>query len=80
VRTCGASDLSRVRLVRIANTLHLGDLWISEALVDEARANPAITVLGEPEPMRLDEDTDRAGPHLDPLPPRGRGGRDEGVL
>ncbi len=55
VKTSGARDLSRVRLVRVRNTLHLGDLWISEALLDEARANPAITVLGEPQPMRFDE-------------------------
>jgi uncharacterized protein (DUF362 family) len=54
VKTCGATDLSRVRLVRIPNTLHLGELWISEALVPEARANPAITVHGEPGPLQLD--------------------------
>jgi hypothetical protein len=56
VKTCGVTDRARVRLVRIRNTLHLADLWISEALLDDARANPAITVLGEPEAMRFDDD------------------------
>lgn len=46
VKTCGARDLARVRLVRIPDTLHLRDLWISEALVDEARAHPAVEVVG----------------------------------
>lgn len=54
VKTCGARDRSRVRLVRVRNTLHLGDLWISEALLDEARGNPAITVRGAPRPMSFD--------------------------
>jgi lactate racemase-like protein len=54
VKTCGARDRERVRLVRVRNTLHLGDLWISEALLGEARANPDLTVLGEPQPMRFD--------------------------
>jgi hypothetical protein len=54
VKTCGAPDRARVRLARIRNTLHLGELLVSEALLDEARANPALTVLGEPEPMRFD--------------------------
>jgi lactate racemase-like protein len=56
VKTCGAKDRTRARLVRVHNTLRLGDLWISEALLDEARANHAVTVLGEPQPMRFDED------------------------
>lgn len=56
VKTCGARDLSRVRLVRIRDTLHLGELWISEALLAEARANPALTVEGEPHELAFDAD------------------------
>lgn len=55
VKTCGAPDRARVRLVRVRNTLHLADLWIAESLVPEAQANPAIELRGEPEPMRFDE-------------------------
>jgi hypothetical protein len=54
VKTCGARDPTRVRLVRIPNTLHLAELWISESLLDEARANPAMTLCGEPRPMQFD--------------------------
>jgi Lactate racemase N-terminal domain len=56
VKTCGARDLTRVRLVRIPNTLHLAEIWISEALLDEARAHPAITLCGEPRPMQFGGD------------------------
>jgi hypothetical protein len=55
VKTCGARDLTRVRLVRIPNTLHLGEIWISESLLDEARGNPAVTVCGEPRAMTFDD-------------------------
>jgi hypothetical protein len=54
VKTCGARDLARVRLVRIADTLHLRDVWLSEALVDEARANPAVELVGPPRELTFD--------------------------
>jgi hypothetical protein len=56
VKTSGAKDQSRVRLVRVKNTLHLGEIWISEALLDDAKANSAITVTGQLEPMRFDDE------------------------
>jgi hypothetical protein len=56
VKTCGVRDLARVRLVRIPDTLHLGELWISEALVDEARANPAVELVGPPRALTFDAD------------------------
>ncbi len=55
IKTCNSRDRSRVRLVRLRDTLHLDEIWISEALLDEARSNPAVTVCGEPEAMRFDE-------------------------
>jgi hypothetical protein len=51
IRTCNAPDLSRVRLVRIPNTLHLQEIWISESLLAEARQRDDIEILGEPEAM-----------------------------
>jgi hypothetical protein len=54
IKTCNARDLSKLRLVRIQDTLHIEEFWISESLLDEAIANPAITVCGELEPMRFD--------------------------
>ncbi|QDR82562.1 lactate racemase domain-containing protein [Sporomusa termitida] len=55
VKTCNARDLSKVRLVRIKDTLHLGEILISEALLPAAMANPAIEVRGEPAAMIFDE-------------------------
>jgi hypothetical protein len=54
VKTCNAPDLNRVRMVRLSNTLDLGEVRISEALLDEARGNPAVTVCGESEELRFD--------------------------
>jgi hypothetical protein len=54
VKTSGAKDQSRVRLVRVRNTLHLGEIWISEALLDEARANPALEIAGPAAEMAFD--------------------------
>jgi hypothetical protein len=56
VRTSGARDLARVRLVRVPDTLHLGEIEISEALLDEARAHPAIELAGPAREMAFDAD------------------------
>jgi hypothetical protein len=45
VKTCNAQNLSRARVVRIRNTLHLGEIFISESMLAEAQANPAIEIL-----------------------------------
>jgi hypothetical protein len=62
VKTCDARDLARVRLVRIPDTLHLGELWLSEALVDEARGNPALEIVGPPQALTFDADGRLAPP------------------
>lgn len=54
VKTCNLPDRGAVRLVRIPNTLHLEHIRISESLLDEARAQPGITVLGDPQPWAFD--------------------------
>ena len=46
IKTCNAPDMSRVRVVRVPNTLHLGTIMVSEALLEEAEANPNIEILG----------------------------------
>ncbi|EAX48560.1 conserved hypothetical protein [Thermosinus carboxydivorans Nor1] len=55
IKTCNARDLTKVRIVRIKNTLHLGEIYISEAMLDEARTKPGITILTDPAPMRFDD-------------------------
>jgi hypothetical protein len=56
VKTCMAPDLSRVRLVRIQNTLKLEHIWISESMLPEAEAHPDIEILGPIRRMRFDSE------------------------
>lgn len=55
VKTCNARDMSKVKLVRIKDTLHIGEIIISEALLPEAEANPNIEICGELMEMEFDE-------------------------
>jgi hypothetical protein len=47
---------TEAKVVHIRNTLELGEIWISEALLPEAKANPQIEILSEPVPFRFDEE------------------------
>ena len=55
IKTANILDYTKVRLVRIKDTLHLGVIEISESLLDEARRHPDVEVLTEPAPMAFDE-------------------------
>lgn len=55
IKTCNAADIGHVRLVRIPNTLHLRDIYISEGMVEEARQNPQVSICSEPEDFAFDE-------------------------
>ncbi|MBO0999776.1 DUF2088 domain-containing protein [Bacillus sp. SD075] len=54
IKTCNAFDLNKVRLVRIKNTLEIGEIWISESMMEEALKNKNIEILSEPEELALD--------------------------
>lgn len=54
IKTCGVYDLSQLRLVRISNSLHLEELFISEAMLAEAKQYADITILTEPEDFSFD--------------------------
>jgi hypothetical protein len=54
VKTCNILDPYRVKLVRIRDTLHLGEIRISETLLPEAEQHPDVEVLSQPEPMQFD--------------------------
>lgn len=54
IKTSNAIDLTKVRLVRIKNTLQLGEILISEALVEEAKTLPNIKILSDPFMMEFD--------------------------
>lgn len=63
VKTCGAEDVSRPRMLRIPNTLHLEYLYASEAMLPELEARPGVEVVGPLREMRFQD-----GRLVDPWP------------
>jgi len=55
VKTCNILNYNHCRMVRIRDTLHLGEIEISANLVEEARKHPEITILSEPYELDFDE-------------------------
>jgi len=53
--TIGLVEPSRARVIRIRDTLHLGEVWVSEAYARELENREDLEVLGPPQPMRFDE-------------------------
>lgn len=56
VKTCNILDYTKCRLVRIKDTLHLGEIEISVNLLEEARLNPDIEILSEPYELKFNEE------------------------
>ncbi|MBQ7859206.1 MAG: hypothetical protein IJ347_03605 [Faecalibacterium sp.] len=58
LRTANQIDLNNPRVVRIKNTLHVGDIMLSEAYYEEVKAGkyPNLTAMSEPQPLEFDED------------------------
>ncbi|TWD97794.1 uncharacterized protein DUF2088 [Peribacillus frigoritolerans] len=54
IKTCNAFDLNKVRIVRIKNTLEIGEIWISESMMEDALKNGDIEILSDPEDLALD--------------------------
>lgn len=54
IKTCNNRIISQARVVIIKDTLHMDELYISESMLEEARAHPDITIIGEPIEMRFD--------------------------
>ena len=55
LKCCVDVDRSNPRIIRIHNTLDLEEIYISEALLEEARKYPEIEILSDPEPFAFDE-------------------------
>ncbi len=55
VKTCKVADLAKVRIVRIANTLHISEIYVSENMLGEAEQHPSVTVDGKPADWVFDE-------------------------
>lgn len=56
IKTCNAPELSKIRMVRIPNSLRLSQIYISEAILPEAVEQEAAVVLSEPEEFSFDAD------------------------
>ena len=55
VKTCNLYDKTEAKIVRIKNTLHLGEIYISENLIDEAKKDKRLEIVGEPAYFSFDE-------------------------
>lgn len=56
IKTCNVLDLSRVRIVRIKNTLSLDEIEVSESLVPTVEAHPGMELLGKPYALDFNEE------------------------
>jgi len=56
IRTCTGIDKHNVRIVRIANSLKIEHILLSEAYWEEAEKNPNLLIESEPQEMAFDKD------------------------
>jgi hypothetical protein len=56
VKTCCEIAYDQVRIVRIKDSLHLDEIYISEALLAEARKNSRLEILGEAGSFEFNQD------------------------
>ncbi|WP_274364972.1 DUF362 domain-containing protein [Paenibacillus thermotolerans] len=56
VKTCNVLDFTTCRLVRIRDTLHLGEIEISVPMLAEAREHPDIEIVSEPYEWKFDSE------------------------
>jgi hypothetical protein len=75
VQTCWQPSRDALRMVFVANTLELGELWVSAALVEEARNNPHLEVAGPLQPIPFDAAGNVIQEKLFPHSVRGRRGK-----
>lgn len=54
--SCNNADRNNPRIVRIANTAQIEEIYVSEAMLEEAKAHPDIEVISEPAPFEFDGD------------------------
>jgi len=55
LRTCNFIDRENPRIVHIKDTMHLEEIYISEAMLEDARNEPNVEILSEPEEWSFDE-------------------------
>ena len=55
LKYCGNNDKSNPRVIRIQDTMHMGLIWVSEALIPEVLSNPNMRIFGELENFNFDK-------------------------
>ena len=55
IKTCNEVDLEQIRMVRIPNTLEIGEIWISESMMEEAGKNPQIEIISQPQELPFND-------------------------
>lgn len=70
--TCWQPNADALRMAIIPNTLELADLWVSPALLKEAKPNPSLEVAGEPRAIPFDAAGNLQQEKLFPHSVRGR--------
>lgn len=55
VKSCNEIDKEAAKIIRIKNTLKIEEIEISEALLEEAKKNPNLIILGEAKEFPFDE-------------------------
>ena len=62
LQTCNEIDKEHARIVRIPNSLNIGEIFLSEAYWDEVKDNEAyrgkLEIISEPENWKFDENGD----------------------
>ena len=56
LRGCPKLEPAEARIARVRNTLELETIWLSETLREEVEAHPRMSILGEPRPVRFDDE------------------------
>ena len=56
IRSCNMIDKANPKVVRIRDTMHVRDILISEALLEEAKKDPRIEILSEPQEWVFNEE------------------------
>ena len=56
IKTCNILDFTKVRMVRIKNTLEISEIEVSEALVEEVKHHQQMQQISDPYPLPFNED------------------------
>jgi len=55
IRTCGPIEIEKARVIRIKNTLHLSEIYVSPAVLEEIKDKQNITILENPKDIFTEE-------------------------